>query len=274
MARPRKDKQAKRENAAKAAAARRKKPDTASVSPPADNAAQPTAVSDAQRGPNTSLGEGHAQEIEWDSLLGHELPDTECTEFQPSLGDEEDTEIATESDLDVFSKFLADAQIAAQAAERRRERETGRKRIRGAYTGNSNQTKWRNATKKRKLAANGFLGLAEFFTVKKAPEGSSMQPQTDGEGEEQPENKLGNEGEASGDEHEASGDEGEALEIEEMTAPAPTAPQSSNETCMDPVNLAHVQLKALLEAISSDLLPSDNSPESRSEIPFSERQTG
>jgi hypothetical protein len=35
---------------------------------------------------------------------------------------------------------------------------------------------------------------------------------------------------------------------------------------MEPVNLAHVHLKALLEGISNDTLPSDNSPEGGSEI--------
>ncbi|KAJ7843463.1 hypothetical protein B0H13DRAFT_1909391 [Mycena leptocephala] len=95
-------------------------------------------ASEAPNNPDSVSGDDERQ---WDCLLGEELPDTECTEFQAGLGDEEDIELATESSLDSFTKFLVDAQIAAQTAERKRERENGRKRIRGMYTGHSKQTK-------------------------------------------------------------------------------------------------------------------------------------
>jgi hypothetical protein len=105
---------------------------------------------------------------EWDSFLGEELPDTECTESQPSIGDEENIEIATETAFDSFTKFLVDAQTAAQNAERQREQETGRKRRRGPYTGQSNQSKWRDNKKAKKLEALGFVGLGNFLKAKAA----------------------------------------------------------------------------------------------------------
>ncbi|KAJ7921053.1 hypothetical protein B0H13DRAFT_1867057 [Mycena leptocephala] len=105
---------------------------------------------------------------EWDSFLGEELPDTECTESQPSIGDEENIGIATETALDLFTKFLVDAQTAAQNAERQREQETGRKRRRGPYTGQLNQSKWRDNKKAKKLEALGFVGLGDFLKAKAA----------------------------------------------------------------------------------------------------------
>ncbi|KAJ7861069.1 hypothetical protein B0H13DRAFT_1900651 [Mycena leptocephala] len=115
--------------------------------------------------------EAHIQGLEnreWDSFLGEELPDTKCTESQPSIGDEENIEIATETALDSFTKFLVDAQTAAQNAERQREQETGRKRRRGPYTGQSNQSKWRDNKKAKKLEALGFVGLGDFLKAKAA----------------------------------------------------------------------------------------------------------
>ncbi|KAJ6549665.1 hypothetical protein B0H10DRAFT_1968939 [Mycena sp. CBHHK59/15] len=111
---------------------------------------------------NPEPDQGGNADREWDSTVGEELPDTECLEFQPALGDEEDIKIATESGLDCFTKFLVDAQIAAQKAEHRREQESGQKQIRGTYTGHSKQTKWHNKKAKESLKAKGFLGLADF----------------------------------------------------------------------------------------------------------------
>ncbi|KAJ7697896.1 hypothetical protein B0H17DRAFT_1177560 [Mycena rosella] len=53
----------------------------------------------------------------WDSLLGDELPDVECTELQDENEDEEDMELNSEIALASFAEFLVDAQAAAQKAE-------------------------------------------------------------------------------------------------------------------------------------------------------------
>ncbi|KAJ7098896.1 hypothetical protein C8R44DRAFT_810886, partial [Mycena epipterygia] len=66
----------------------------------------------------------------WDSLLGDEFPDVECTELQEENEDEEDMELNSETALASFAEFLLDAQKAAQKAERRLEQEAGRKRKR------------------------------------------------------------------------------------------------------------------------------------------------
>jgi hypothetical protein len=176
MARPSKSKQSKRENAAKASSFRKKHHDPTPISPDIGNATHSAFVPDASEAPNNPDSVSGDDERQWDCLLGEELPDTECTEFQPGLGDEEDIELATESSLDSFTKFLIDAQIAAQTAERKRERENGRKRIRGMYTGHSKQTKWRNKKAKEQLKAKGFLGLAEFLktTAAKKSNGQTL----------------------------------------------------------------------------------------------------
>ncbi|KAJ7920377.1 hypothetical protein B0H13DRAFT_1867591 [Mycena leptocephala] len=151
---PSNSKKAKRENA-------RKKPDQNPV--PSNTA--PASPLLPQEFLETFKG---LENREWDSFLGEELPDTECTEFQPSIGDEENIEIATETALDSFTKFLVDAQTAAQNAKRQREQETGRKRRRGPYTGQSNQSKWRDNKKAKKLEALGFVGLGDFLKAKAA----------------------------------------------------------------------------------------------------------
>lgn len=102
--------------------------------------------------------------------MGEELPDSECLELQQSLGDEEDVDLGTESALESFTKFLVDAQAAAQEAERRREQEGGRKRKRGHYTGKSKQTQWRNKKAAESLKSKGFLKLRDFLK-RKAPQG-------------------------------------------------------------------------------------------------------
>ncbi|KAJ7629899.1 hypothetical protein B0H17DRAFT_1150387 [Mycena rosella] len=159
MARSSKAKQAKRQNAAKASAARAK---SSSPEPPVD-----TPIASTLGTPEPIDNTENLEDRDWDSLLGAELPDTECTQLLENFRDEEDVEIATESGLDWFTKFLVDAQAAAQKAE---EQQGGRKRKRGAYTGDSKQTKWRNRKAAENLKSKGFRSVTDFFKSKAAQE--------------------------------------------------------------------------------------------------------
>ncbi|KAJ6615822.1 hypothetical protein B0H10DRAFT_1949567 [Mycena sp. CBHHK59/15] len=126
MARPMKNKKVKHENTAKASAPHKNHP-IQSILPLPPDTTLATVLENSASTPETA-GETYIQDIqerEWDSVLGEELPDTECTQFQKSIGDEEDMEIATESALDSFTKFLVDAQAAAQKAEHQHEQEGG-----------------------------------------------------------------------------------------------------------------------------------------------------
>jgi hypothetical protein len=133
MARPTKAKKSKHENVSKASAARRKTSQLGNPAISSDTLATENSSSSTQEttGGSRDFQEGsrNGSEREWDVALGEELPDIECTELQ-DIGDEEDVEVAMEFALDSFTKFLVDAQVAAQKLERRRERESGRKRKR------------------------------------------------------------------------------------------------------------------------------------------------
>ncbi|KAJ7815691.1 hypothetical protein B0H13DRAFT_1924074 [Mycena leptocephala] len=145
----------KRENAAKASSFRKKHHDPTPISPDIGNATHSAFVPDASEAPNNPDSVSGDDKRQWDCLLGEELPDTECTEFQLASGMKKILNWPQSRAWmsDSFTKFLIDAQIAAQTAERKRERENGRKRIRGMYTGHSKQTKWRNKKAKEQLKA-------------------------------------------------------------------------------------------------------------------------
>jgi hypothetical protein len=57
----------------------------------------------------------------------------------------------------------------------------------------------------------------------------------------------------------------DASEEESSETDFDSEPEPELENCMNPVNLAHVRLKEILEAISDDTAPSDNSLESVSD---------
>jgi hypothetical protein len=176
MARPTKAKKSKCENVSKASSARRKTSQLGNPAISSDTLATENSSSSTREttGGSRDFQEGsrNGSEREWDVALGEELPDIECTELQ-DIGDEEDVEVATEFALDSFTKFLADAQVAAQKLERHRERESGRKRKRGTYKGTSKQTLWRNKKAAERLKAKGFTSISAFFKPKAPVESSS-----------------------------------------------------------------------------------------------------
>jgi hypothetical protein len=137
MAHSSNSKQSKHKNAAKVSSFRKKHYDLTPISHDIGNAIHSAFDPDTSEAPNNPDSVSGDDERQWDCLLGEELPDTECTEFQAGLRDEEDIELATELSLDSFTKFLVDAQIAAQTAECKCEHKNGRKRIRGTYTSHS-----------------------------------------------------------------------------------------------------------------------------------------
>ncbi|KAJ7441078.1 hypothetical protein FB451DRAFT_1299152 [Mycena latifolia] len=185
----------------------------------------------------------------WDSLLGDELPDVECTELQDENEDEEDMELNSETALASFAEFLVDAQAAAQKAERQLEQETGRNKKRKGYTGHSRQTAQRRKQAETKMREQGYSDIRSFFG------NAGKAPMTASSSKEITEISSDSENDSASD----SSTDAESVEI-------PIAPLSADvETFMDPVNLAHVHLKELLEAISHNSPPVDNSPESLAE---------
>lgn len=203
----------------------------------------------------------------WDeSLLGDALPDLECTEFQEDLGDEEDLDLANESALGLFTKFLVDAQVASQRAERLREKNGGRKRTRGHYTGHSKQTQWRNKKKAEKLKSQGVIGIADFLKIKAAGKLQKAQDNMDDTPVTHPSEENQNQEYIElGSSTENDSEEDSEKDQSQLSSSEPSQHIQPGETCMDPVNLAHVRLKEMLEAISNDTIPSDNSLESASE---------
>ncbi|KAJ7118174.1 hypothetical protein C8R44DRAFT_738128 [Mycena epipterygia] len=209
------------------------------------------------------------EENNWESLIGGELPDIECLEHQAELEDEEDMEITNESALAVFSQFLSDAQVAAWRAEKLKEKDTGRKRKRGPYTGKSKQTK----LKHRKIAASlkdqGFMGIQEFMQPKQTQKlqlESGSEPNTPGV-------SIPGTPDVSSDESDDPGElesADEEIIIPEPVAsshpsPSGTSSRADEPDYLNPVNLAHVKLRELLEAFSNDTYLLDNSLESGSE---------
>lgn len=106
----------------------------------------------------------------WDFDLGNELPDIDCDELSPDHGPDLDEEIISapeisdETELDVFSAFLRDAQGAAQRAER--EREKSRKRSR-TYLKNAPRTKSRRVQQAKDLKKKGFRSVFDYLGQKK-----------------------------------------------------------------------------------------------------------
>ncbi|KAJ7310119.1 hypothetical protein DFH08DRAFT_823155 [Mycena albidolilacea] len=176
MARLTKAKKSKCENVSKASMAHRKTSQLGNPAISSDTLATENSSSSTRETTSGSYefqeGSRNDSEREWDVALGEELPDIECTELQ-DIRDEEDVEVATEFALGSFTKFLADAQVAAQKLERCCEWESSRKRKRGTYKGTSKQTLWCNDNTAERLKAKGFTSINTFFKPKAPVESSS-----------------------------------------------------------------------------------------------------
>jgi hypothetical protein len=80
---------------------------------------------------------------------------------QEDLSDE--SEICTQTELDLFSSALREAQRAAIEAEQRtRKRKTPK-----TYTGGSKKTAQRRKMEKERMNAKGYFGLFEYIEMKK-----------------------------------------------------------------------------------------------------------
>ncbi|KAJ7116133.1 hypothetical protein C8R43DRAFT_1137998 [Mycena crocata] len=206
---------------------------------------------------NSNPGEG---EHDWDFDLGNELPDIDCEQFfpeeEPDLDEEivMAPEISDETSLDAFSTFLRDAQTAAQEAERAREKERKRPR---KYFGNAPRTKRRHIERGKELKKQGFLGIQDFLKAKKA--------------EKEKEKELIIISEDSASEHSDIESPDEWVDDQPSVSPElnqsppvmPPGPSQPNlSDCMDPVNLAQVRLRELLESAGGI---SDPTPESASD---------
>ncbi|KAJ7712776.1 hypothetical protein B0H16DRAFT_1811966 [Mycena metata] len=204
----------------------------------------------------------------WQFDLGDDFPDVDCDEV-PLVAEDPDLdeeivlapEIMDEAELDAFSKFLFDAQAAAQKAERGREQ--GRNRPK-QYTGNAPRTKRRHIKAGKDLAKKGFLGLHDFIEAKKTSKAAQLALETEDhttvdhpsvsdhdqsdndDNLSVPESPSGGEGEAANSDT--------AVQDKDLSAEMPD--------CMDPVNIAHVHLKELLEGIQDNTIHSDPSPDS------------
>ncbi|KAJ7869644.1 hypothetical protein B0H13DRAFT_2557516 [Mycena leptocephala] len=199
----------------------------------------------------------------WDFNLGNELPDVDCDDIpedsqEPDLDEEVVVapEITEENELDAFSQFLSNAQATAQKAEQAREGQTKRPRN---YYGNAPRTKRRHQKMGKDLAKKGFLPLFEFIQAKKT---AAMLQNTDldssaGDGfsaaQSPAESQSENESESGSEDQDES----------EPSAAAAQSMEPSIQTpdCMDPVNLAHVHLKELLEAIQDGSQILDPTPQ-------------
>ncbi|KAJ7715376.1 hypothetical protein B0H16DRAFT_1805540 [Mycena metata] len=167
----------------------------------------------------------------WDLLLGDELPDVECTELQENNADEEDMELNSAAAVDSFWEFLVNAQKTAEKAELFLEQE-----------------------KEREEFTQDILG--KLFGARKRLRKKPSESSTSNEITE-----------ISSDSESDSSADVVAEDSANIASPSPVIIDSSPavETFMDPVNLAHVHLKKLLEAISNNSPPTDNSPESLAE---------
>jgi hypothetical protein len=176
----------------------------------------------------------------WDSVLGDELPDVECTELQEENEDEEDMELNSETALTSFAQFLVDAQKAAQKAEHRLEQETGRKRKRKGYTGHSRQTAQRRKQAGIKMREQGYPDIRSFLgNAGKAPKTASEPSSSTEITEISSDSENDSESESSTDT--------ESVEIPIAVSPKVfnsfmrltclQPPSSDVEPCMDPVNL-------------------------------------
>ncbi|KAJ7498371.1 hypothetical protein B0H11DRAFT_2381653 [Mycena galericulata] len=205
----------------------------------------------------------------WELNLGDELPDLDCDniseELQETDLDEEIVlapKITEESELDEFSQFLFNAQATAQKAERAREAQRKRPK---PYHGDAPRTKRRQNKRGKDLAEKGYLSVFDFLKKKKATAAQAQNTDlsysvSDSSAAQTPETPAHSDSE-SDSVLESSSEE----EVEIGTSPAAaqsTQPSTQAPDCMDPVNLAHVHLKELLEAIQNGSQISDPTPES------------
>ncbi|KAJ6482361.1 hypothetical protein DFH09DRAFT_1292198 [Mycena vulgaris] len=161
----------------------------------------------------------------WDSWLGDELPDVECTELQKENGDEEDMELNSETALDSFAEFL----VQAQKAECLLEQETGKKKKRKPYTGHSRQTAQRRKQAEIKMRQQGYSDIRGFFrsagkTPETVPEALSSNETTEI---------------SSDSENDSESNSSKDTELFENPTNMDALPSPTVETFMDPVNLAH-----------------------------------
>ncbi|KAJ6496130.1 hypothetical protein C8R45DRAFT_926645 [Mycena sanguinolenta] len=199
----------------------------------------------------------------WDFDLGNELPDLECEDI-PEQDLDLDEEIVTapeitdENELEAFSQFLHDAQVAAQKAERAQNAQQKRRRH---YKGNAPRTKHHHKKIGKDLAQKGFLGLCDFIAKKKeeklkhtdvvsstdvstvASANVSAVSSADVSAVPSAEVSAAQSPANSDSESDSESQSGSSADEPETSAAAQIP------DCMDPVNLAHVHLKELLEAI-------------------------
>ncbi|KAJ7888975.1 hypothetical protein B0H13DRAFT_1888187 [Mycena leptocephala] len=128
---------------------------------------------------NDHLHSTEGSDSSWDIDLGNELPDVDCedisTETQEPDLDEEiivAPEISEESELDAFSQFLSNAQVAAQKAEQIREK--GRTRPKH-YSGNAPRTLRRHKKNRKDLEQAGFLSVHDFIKAKQVEKAAKLQ---------------------------------------------------------------------------------------------------
>ncbi|KAJ7795402.1 hypothetical protein B0H14DRAFT_3888225 [Mycena olivaceomarginata] len=181
-------------------------------------------------------------EDSWDLDLGNELPDMDCddileAEQEPDLDEEivVAPEITEEKELDAFSQFLFNAQAAAQKAERAREGQQSGQGITMAMLQEQNVAK-RTAAKLPNTDLDS-SSAGDGFSAAQSP--ADSQSDSDSESGSEDEDEPG------------------------TSAAAVQSPKPGTETpdCMDPVNLAHVHLKELLEAIQDGSQILDPTPE-------------
>ncbi|KAJ6536528.1 hypothetical protein DFH09DRAFT_1091283 [Mycena vulgaris] len=193
-----------------------------------------------------SPADSAAADISWNFDFGNELPDSACEEpdqdHEPDLDGEvvEALKLTDENALMAFSKFLSDAQEEARSAERVQEK--GLKRLKH-YTNNSKKTQYRNRKKRAEMEAKGFKNVFDFMKAvkkKKVEGGEPVETVVDDSSDES----------GADEELQGAGSEPEAQGSSETNI------QGGLADCMDPVNLAHVRLRELLEGLE------DPSPES------------
>ncbi|KAJ7237080.1 hypothetical protein C8J57DRAFT_1529611 [Mycena rebaudengoi] len=198
----------------------------------------------------------------WDLNLGHELPDVDCDDLpegpqEPDLDEEivVAPEITEEKELDAFSQFLFNAQAAAQKAKRAQEAQQKRPRH---YSGNA-PTKGRRKKIAKDLAEKGFLSVFDFIQTKK---NSAAAQNTDldslaGDGFSAAHSPA--DSQSDSESQSGSEDEDEPGTPSAVSQSAEQSPETPD--CMDPVNVAHVHLKELLEAMQDGSQILDPTPE-------------
>ncbi|KAJ7660880.1 hypothetical protein DFH06DRAFT_1296923 [Mycena polygramma] len=208
----------------------------------------------------------------WEFDFGDDFPDLDCDDMsdhgqEPDLDEEiiAAPEITDEVELDSFSKFLFDAQAIAQKAERARSQELKHP---GRYLKNSARTKCRNVWNGKQLATKGFLGLQDFREWRMKKKGEELKARAAAmSSDSSSDNASDGEPSSTAQSVSGTGDASQApssgSEEEEASDAAPETGESSTQAadCMDPVNLEHVRLKELLDAIQNGTSLSDPTPE-------------